>query len=391
MTTTIYNGTDLSGPCFDYDAVVAAQLPLFAASAFPSPLLFCKSLPFYMEVPLIRAVGPGCNGVSACWASSQFLGFTEAEGPLLTELNNRIVGTASPSAAVYAFERQSGVDAQSVSAILLTVLQPGGSVGYVTMSPAALPALTNAGQFYATQVVTAAAARDAGVKWGVLGVPGTPNCVLMYSDAHVDTAPLTQMFTWGNTLYFSSGSVSQGSTGTHTAYHGVTTIANPGVPTANILYSPALTILPGQIPPFSASDIDSGVLNVQWTLKALPLSALSARVYMDTYCSSSVCNGSRAVLLRPSANCAAMSAMFPDILKAKARLSCGASASPAASPQPGKHALVVNTQRQKVLMCISLFELALFLILLMVLYIVLVGGKKGAPRATRATAASVTA
>jgi hypothetical protein len=360
--TNVYNGTDATSPCFNFDAVVAAQLPLFQCASMSTPLLFCSSLPFYVESPLIATVGTGCNGKSACWASSQFLKGVEEEGPWLTELpDGRIVGVNSPTAAVYTFQRQEGS-----AAILLQVVQPGGVSGYVTISPTAVPDLTNTGSFYVTQVVTAAEALAAKAQWGVLGVPGSSNCLLLYTDATFPAAlPLTQMFNWGNTLYFSSGSVSQGSTGTHAAVHGVTTIANPSLSANTLTYlSTDMTLLSNQLPAFTASDLDTGTLNVQWTLKALLLTQLAAHAYTDTYCSNAVCSGARAVLVTPSPSCVAVTAQFPQILKAKSvQLACKGPLPPAASRE-------IRTRKAETLMIISAAELLVGVIVVAVLFTV---------------------
>lgn len=356
MSGIVYNGTDTKSPCFNFDAVVAAQLPLFQTT--DAPLMFCGSLPFHLEAPLIAKVGSGCDGKTACWSRSQFMTSVEDEGPWLTELpDGRIVRQDSPNAAVYTFHRQVGL-----TGISLQVVQTGGVSGFVTISSTGVPDLTNTGAFYSTQVVTAAEAAAVKATWGVIGVPGSTNCVLMYSDINLSTAlPLTQMFHWGNTLYFSSGSADQGSTGTHAAMHGVSTIANPSLTVKTLTYtSTNMMLIPNQLRPFDGTNLDSGTLNVQWTLKPLPLTQLTAHVYMDTYCSNAVCSGANAVLVTPSPSCVALTAQFPQLLTAKAtQLTCGGA--PAAIK-------VMRTRKAEVLMIVSVTELVLFAILLSVLY-----------------------
>lgn len=326
--------TDISGPCFNYDSVVASNVPCINSSQVPAPLLFCEGIPFNISSPLVSTLGPGCDGKNPCWALGQRLQGIHEEGPLLTELttgNNPlhpkiIVGAQSPSKAVYYFEKYEPVPADGYkvsSVILLAVVQPGDSVGYIAMhtTPAGDPATA----IFPTTILTKAEAVAANVMWGVIGAgTNNNNIILMYYDNILGQAlPLVQMFSWGQTMYLSRGLPTNGSTGTFGAFHGVTTSqAFPGLTASLVSYSPTtLMQTPNTLPLFSTQNQDNGAFNIQWTLKALPISNVSAHIYVATYCSSaetSGCkNGAPACSIWQSdapqrSTCAALTSLYPD-------------------------------------------------------------------------------
>ena len=296
----------ITGPCFSYDAVVSAALPLITSSG--TALAFCQNVPFTAAIPLVKAAGSGCDGASLCWSSSQRLETAVDEGPALTELTigngvsmpKMIVSEQSTAKAVYAFERfvpqpEDGYGALTPHAalILVTVVQPGGDVGYLTMSPTATGSADT--PVYATAIVTKQQAVTSHAMWGVVGASDTTDAILMYYDDAIASKsggkalPLVQLFSWGSDMYLSRGDVTKGSTGTFGAFHGVTTAMskfmtlNPDL----ILYDPAtMKQLPLTLPQLSTTDPDNGASNMRWSLTALPLTDYSAHVYMSTYCSA---------------------------------------------------------------------------------------------------------
>ena len=333
-----FQGKDVTGPCFNYDAVVAAKLAVFNTPDFSSPLYFCHSLPFTMAIPIVNSIGPGCDSVHPCWAISQFTGAMEPEGPLLTELatnqvtgGTQIVGSKSAARAVYAFERYvtQADDAYPVAVgtavTLLRVTQPqGGSVGYLRMSAAIQK--TGFPGFYPAEIVSKLDAIASKTMWGIIGraaaatnapdagsAAASVKCMLMYSDSNFVTGlPMLQMFSWGNSLYFSRGDAGASASGTHTALHGVTSTAYPAIPVKNIVYD-ALTmmLLPNLLPEFDAKAPDTGAANLQWSLHALKLSALSATAYAGEYCYTS-CSGPTPKL-GGSGVCAKLNTLFPSV------------------------------------------------------------------------------
>ena len=355
----VYQGTDVTSPCFHYDAVVAARLAVFNYPEFSTPLLFCHSMPFTMQIPIINAIGPGCDSVNPCWASSQFAGAVEPEGPSLTELatnaltgSTQIVGEKSAVRAVYAFERyvtkeEDGYPvAAGTAVILLRATQPQvGTTGYIRMS-SNTPTTGFAG-FHAAEVVSKVDAIASKVMWGVIGRPPVSNaqpkaaakCMLMYADAtFTAAAPMVQMFSWGNTLYFSRGQAAADASGTHAALHGVTTTHYPSISFKKIVYSAkTMTLLPSLLPEFDPTALETGAANIQWSLHALRVSEMAATVYSDAYCST-VCSGPGAPRLSGGNACVWLHRFFPNV--AAFNGACGA---------PGG-----DTRLQKTLVMVSL-------------------------------------
>ena len=325
-----YKGSDVTSPCFNYDSVVSARLPIFNSTQFASQLLFCHSMPFTIEIPIVTAVGPGCDSVNPCWVSSQFASGAEAEGPGLTELvsdpvtkGKLIVSLKSPSRAVYAFEKYvtAAADGYPVPVgtpiILIRVTQPGGDTGYLHMHTHAASEVgaSSLDGFFPTETISKIDAVAAKIMWGVIGRPApSTNCMLMYFDANLTSGalPMLQMFNWGNVLYFSRGKTTSDTSGTHTAFHGVTTNAYPSIPVKKIVYfARTMTLLSNFLPEFEPTDLETGAANIQWALHALPMSELAASVYADAYCST-VCNG-MIPSLSSSGKCPWIQSTYPEI------------------------------------------------------------------------------
>lgn len=283
--------SNVNGPCFNYDAVVKAALPVFTTPQVSEQLLFCEALPFTLSIPMLTKLPQGCQGTEPCSARGQRLHTIHDEGPAITEIPHGgtsdefpkvIVSESSNAKAVYAFERYA-----PKSTILLTVVQPGGSVGYLAMSETLSG--NDATGLYPTTTLTRGQAIQKQVQWGIIkSASPLDECILMYYDSTLAKAlPLVQLYSWGNTMYLSRGAVTGGSTGTFGVFHGVT----PNIksfPTLNpdlIVYDPTtLMQQPRVLPTFSANQLDNGASNMQWLLKALPLNSLSAHVYSTTYC-----------------------------------------------------------------------------------------------------------
>ena len=367
-----YKGSDLKGPCFNYESVVSSRLPIFKSKQFSSPLLFCESMPFTIEIPIINAVGPGCDGGSPCWASSQFSGFVEPEGPALSELvtdpvtqGKRIVGKKSPTCAVYAFERYvpalgDGYPVPVGSAIILIrVTQPGGASGYLHMQ-SGLGDSSAFPSFHPSATFTKLEAVSSKVMWGVIG-RADGNCMLMYSDSTLTSAlPMIQMFNWGNELYFSRGTTQSSSTGTHAAHHGVTTTSYASIPVSSIVYSGGtMTLVPDLLPEFDANNLETGAANIQWTLNALPMSELSASVYTGTYCEATC--GPSGPVLSTAASCSRVQRMFPSTVR------------PLTCPSPSSN---TDTKTQRILAMVSFSVGLAEIICILVVFGLLVNGTK---------------
>ena len=389
MFKSKYSAKDISGPCFNFDRVIASNLGVVNTGELGSSaptLCFCDGMPFTIQVPIIKALGSGCDGTNPCWASSQFTGVEEAEGPYLTEATGStnagslIVHESSASKAVYSFERFVPAPAdgypvgENTPVILLRVFQPAtkafpASSGYVQMLGTPIPDIP-ATTMYPTVIVDKAQAVSNKVMWGIIGRDMTTNCMLMYRDALLtqgQTAlPMTQFFNWENTLFSSRGLAATGSSGTHSSFHGVVT-----TPTAmsnlDIVYNEHMTLIPGSLPEFDAAYIDSGAANVQWTITALPLTMLTARIYGTRYCTSR-CRGAFAHY--SGTVCSAVEALFPALLNSVSKTTCQADYRRRISSQ---------AHTQKVLTIISTCGVGLELVFCIIILVRLLLQRKSKP------------
>lgn len=319
-----YFATDISGPCFSYEKVVAAALPIMNTPQSPAPLYFCRAMPFNIGIPLVKALGPGCDGKNLCWASGQQVDHSLPEGPYLTEWTlggasdrfpTHIVPDTSAYKAVYAFQQYQPSPADGYTwmnpkeaIILIYAVQPNGSSGYLVIDPEVTG--DSVTPLYATKLVTLDEAIKANVQWGVIGrnvqdLGAANTCILMYYDKVLcglekRALPLMQAFSWQNGLYFSRGTAATGSSGTYAAFHGVTKTQysdfSPSVTFTNdnFQYDPTTLIaINSYLPQFDATNPDNGALNFSWSLELLPISSLSANVYSETYCEGLTSTGCR--------------------------------------------------------------------------------------------------
>ena len=375
-----YSAKNVLGPCFNFDAVLAASLKVFNTTDIGSTMCFCDGVPFTIQIPIVAALGAGCDGTNPCWASSQFTGFREREGPYLTEATESvnsgslIVGDASALKAVYTFERfmPSPADGypvgQNTPVILLRVWQPStisspAFSGYVQMLGTPVPDISST-TMYPTTIVDKAQAVSNKVMWGIIGRDKTMNCMLMYCDALTpgqNALPMTQGFNWGNTMYTSRGIAENGSSGTHSAFHGIVTTAT-GLSELDIVYSKDnMTLVPGCLPEFDPLNVDSGAANVQWTVTALPLNMLSARTYSNRYCKPQ-CSGAFAHYYSDAA-CRGLESAFPTLLNAFSQKTCQAAYRRRISHQ---------AYIQKILAIISACGFALELVFLIIIVVRLI-------------------
>ncbi len=298
-----WNATNSKSPCFQFERVQAAHLPILVSPEFPTPLLFAEHVPFYINIPLVQAVGSGCDGTGSCWSKAQQEHTLVPEGPALTEVltgggSTQIVTTASTNKAVYWFESYSPVATDgydAVGSIILIGATQGSSTGYLQIhSSQSVENNVAQAPFYAAEIVPKTTIIANKSQWGVVGRGGNnANCMLMYTDVTLAgvSVPLLQVFGWNDRLYFGNG----GQSGTYGAYHGVTSATTyaafmpvgetPAIANANIRYvDTTMTMLPGALPDMDTTATDNGAANLQWSLVALPLTTVSASAYLLTAC-----------------------------------------------------------------------------------------------------------
>lgn len=297
--TQTFSMSDPTSPCFNFDAVLQAQLSCFltispnVANVYSTPLFFAAGvnatvLNTYM---ITESVG-GNPTLGSIFSTSQQT--IQTVGPAITEtlVNQAIPGytlLVSPDSAngynTYCFQRISGPPYAN-PAILINVFSGESSAGYLTFTKNELG-------IYIPTLVSQEAAVTQKAQFGVVGCLDEllqTSLVLAYMDSNVTTPTAMALISFGqdNVMTPFSTASSGGSFTLHGLY--AANAGGPDLTSVAFNYNSAtMMVLDNTL--FESTNPNSLLL---WQLQFLTTGALqasSALAYMETYCVGVVSDG----------------------------------------------------------------------------------------------------